>query len=385
MSARPRPVATEPLRVSIWCEQLFQTAPGGIGTYVQALLARLPDLGVELEPMVAWHTRGDLRRAGLPRAHRVRAPRSILHWGWALWGRPNVRMSGDLVHAPSLAFPPAPGAALVVTVHDLFFRSHPELYPPRGVRFHERSLERLSQADLVICPSNATAEQLSLAQRAVPRERLRVVPMGTDLAAPGGETIDRVLAQLRLERPYVLWVGTVEPRKNLGGALRGFAHMLRSIPAGHRPRLCLAGPRGWEMKGPGELIREAGLDDDAVLWLGNQPRSHLAALYAGAEAFLFPSLAEGFGLPVLEAMACGTPVVTSRGTALSEIAGDAAILCDPTDPDSIGDALARVLEDVDLADALRRRGREQASRFTWERTARDTAACYAAALESTKP
>jgi len=127
------------------------------------------------------------------------------------------------------------------------------------------------------------------------------------------------------------------------------------------------------------------LDDGAVLGLGNQPRSHLAALYAGAEAFLFPSLAEGFGLPVLEAMACGTPVVTSRGTALSEVAGDAAILCDPTDPDSIGDALARVLEDVDLADALRRRGRDRASRFTWERTARDTAACYAAALESTKP
>jgi glycosyltransferase involved in cell wall biosynthesis len=108
------------------------------------------------------------------------------------------------------------------------------------------------------------------------------------------------------------------------------------------------------------------------------PRDELAALYAGAEAFLFPSLAEGFGLPVLEAMACGTPVVTSDRSALPEVAGDAALLCDPTDHISIGEALSRVLRDRDLAARLRRAGLDRASGYTWDRMARETATLYRA-------
>src|SRR5207253_8261841 len=107
-------------------------------------------------------------------------------------------------------------------------------------------------------------------------------------------------------------------------------------------------------------------------------RTSLVALYAGAEAFLFPSLAEGFGLPVLEAMACGTPVVTSDRSSLPEVAGDAAVLCDPTDPESIGEALSSVLRDPDLAVRLGRSGLERAARYTWERRARETASLYRA-------
>jgi glycosyltransferase involved in cell wall biosynthesis len=365
---------TAPLAATLICEQLLQPVPGGIGTYVQALLSTLPGQGVTVRSVVAWHRRDHLREAGLDKAQRLLVPRQVLYRAWAGGAGPAAPRGTRLVHAPSLAFPPRDGRPLVVTVHDVLFRTYPNLYPLRAVRFHERALARLPEADLVICPSRATADAVLEAQSGT--TRVEVVPMGTDLSPPDPQVVDRVLGARGVNRPYVLWAGTLEPRKNLERTVQGFARAASAgLPAGDPLTLCLVGPRGWSRGGPQELL--AGRRD-RVRWLGPVSRQELAAFYAGAEAFLFPSLAEGFGLPVLEAMACGTPVVTSDRSALPEVAGDAAVLCDPTDAESIGKALATVLRDPGLAERLSRSGLERARHYTWGRTARETASLYRA-------
>jgi glycosyltransferase involved in cell wall biosynthesis len=277
------------------------------------------------------------------------------------------------VHAPSLAFPKRDGRPLVVTVHDVLFRDHPDMFTSRGVRYHEARLGRITEADAVIVPSEASAEAVREASEGI--RSVRVIPQGTDLRPPPDDQRDTVLERLRVERPYVLWAGTVEPRKNPEGVVRGFVRAVQSGVPQDDLNLYLAGPPGWWRGEVGEFLEEVGMTD-RVRRIGLQPRETLAALYAGAEAFVFPSFGEGFGLPVLEAMACGTPVVTSNRSSLPEVAGSAALLCDPDDEGSIGEALAKVLRDDDLAGDLRRLGRERAATFTWDRTARETVECY---------
>ena len=176
--------------------------------------------------------------------------------------------------------------------------------------------------------------------------------------------------RLGLTRPYVLFVGTIEPRKNLGGLIGAVARL-----AGREVDLVVVGPDGWNEDLDARL---GGLDGTGigVHRLGFQPPDALPALYAGAAAFCYPSLSEGFGMPVLDAMAHGAPVVTSLGTATAEVAGDAGLLVDPHDVAAIGDALARVLDDPALADGLRERGRIRAADYTWDRTADLTARAY---------
>jgi glycosyltransferase involved in cell wall biosynthesis len=366
-----------PLMVGLFCEQLFQPVPGGIGTYVRALLATLPGQGVDVRPVVAWHGRGAVGEARLDTARRLPLPRQVLYRSWARGHGPPFPSGSHLIHAPSLAFPPHDARPLVVTVHDVLFRTHPDAYPARGARFHERELARLPQADLVICPSRTTADAV---REVHPSLRIEVVPLGTDMAAPPPAEIERVLDRRGLRRPYVLWAGTLEPRKNLERTLQGFAIAEGGARGGLDVHLYLVGPRGWLRGETQELL--AGRED-GVRWLGPVARDELTALYAGAEAFVFPSLAEGFGLPVLEAMACGTPVITSDRSALPEVAGEAAVLCDPADAQSIGDALARVLGDGGLAQRLSRAGLERATQYTWDRTARSTAALYRALVAET--
>jgi glycosyltransferase involved in cell wall biosynthesis len=361
---------SSPLDAGLVCEQLLQPIPGGIGTYVRALLTSLPKQGVRVSPIVAWHRDGALGAAGLEGAHRLPLPRLALYRAWAAGLGPSAPGRSQLVHAPSLAFPPRDDRPLVVTVHDVLFRTHPDLYPARAARFHERALRRLSLADIAICPSRATADDVG---RVHPVLRVEVVPMGTDMTPPDPDVVERVLSMRGVRRPYVLWASTLEPRKNIERTIQGFALATEGEGGLSAVDLCLVGPRGWLRGRPAELL--AGRED-RVRWLGPISRDDLAALYAGAEAFLFPSLAEGFGLPVLEAMACGTPVITSDRSSLPEVARDAAALCDPTDPSSIAEALGAVLRDPVVAGKLRHLGLERAARFTWDRTARETASLY---------
>jgi glycosyltransferase involved in cell wall biosynthesis len=199
-------------------------------------------------------------------------------------------------------------------------------------------------------------------------DRLRLVPWGVRSRPAEAHDVDRVRRLHGLRRPYVLFTGTIEPRKNLGALVAGFAALGRSDVD-----LVVVGPDGWN-EDLGARIEPLG---DRVHRLGFVPRPDLEALLAGAEVFCYPSLREGFGLPVLEAMAQGTAVVTSAGTATEEVAGDAALLVDPTDTATITEALGRLLDDPDLADELGRRGTKRAAELTWQRTAELTAAAYA--------
>jgi len=221
----------------------------------------------------------------------------------------------------------------------------------------------LRRAAALPCISDATRADLV---RLVPKARGKdsVIPLAADaafgvpVAAPGHPS---------LEAPYVLAVGTLEPRKNLERLIAAWSQLSETDRRGHV--LALVGPTGWDAA----PILAAARDQGARL-LGRVSEEELRALYAGAGAFAYPSLYEGFGLPVLEAMAAGAPVLTSSVSSLPEVAGDAALLVDPQDPHAIADGLRRLLGDGALAEELRTRGRARAAEFSWERTARETLA-----------
>jgi glycosyltransferase involved in cell wall biosynthesis len=252
----------------------------------------------------------------------------------------------------------------VLTVHDLVAFERPQWALGSAGRIERATAApALWRAAAVACDSEAT--RIDLVRR-FPRaaRKATTVPLGADpafaepVAAPGHPSLDA---------PYVLAVGTLEPRKNLEALIRAWLALDPSV-RGDR-LLALVGPRGWDDAPILAAARDAG-----ARLLGRVSEDELRALYAGAAAFAYPSRYEGFGLPVLEAMTAGAPVVTSNVSSLPEVAGDAALLVDPQDTAAIAAALTRILTDPGLAEDLRARGRVQAARFTWERTARETLA-----------
>ena len=362
--------------MAVTVEQCWHQVPGGTATSVLGLLGALrrrPD--VELLGVSARHREPAPEPFRPPlEVHQLPLPRLALYEAWhALRWPPVERATGpvDVVHATAVAVPPT-RAPLVVTIHDLAFLADPTQATRHGNRFFRRGLELARRhARLVLVPSEATAGECRGA--GFDPASIRVIPWGVDAGAAAAVAVDEARLIHGLTRPYVLFVGTVEPRKNLAGVIGAMATL-----AGREVDLVLVGPTGWNEDLDARL---AQLDGTAVAVhrLGFQPPDALPALYAGCAAFCFPSLREGFGLPVLEAMAHGAPVVTSRGTATAEVAGDAALLVDPRDHVAIGAALANLLDDPSLAEDLRARGRRRARTYTWDRTAELTAAAYAEA------
>jgi glycosyltransferase involved in cell wall biosynthesis len=299
-------------------------------------------------------------------------PRLALYESWHWLRRPKVeRATGavDVIHATGMAMPP-PSAPIVATVHDLAFTRDPSQFTRRGVAFFRRAISLARRdATLVICPSQATLDGC-VAQGFDPA-RLRLVPWGIAVTPADERSVAGIRARFGLPGRYVLWTGTIEPRKNLPVLLDAFARLGRDDVT-----LVLVGPRGWNED------LEARLDrlGRRVVALGFVDPDALRALYAGAEVFCYPSIEEGFGLPVLEAMAQATPVVTSSGTATAEVADDAGVLVDPADVAGLADALSKLLDDEQERARLGGAGQRRASeRFTWEATATALAAVYAEA------
>jgi glycosyltransferase involved in cell wall biosynthesis len=257
----------------------------------------------------------------------------------------------------------------VVTVHDLSFRADPHLHPPARVAWMERRLPgTLRQARRFVAVSDFTKAEM-VARLGVAAARIDVVPLGlsADFHPVDAAAAAPVLAHFGLvDRGYVLAVSTLEPRKNFDRLLA--AHGLLPTPLRMRFPLVIAGGRGW-----GNTLDMAAtarhVADGTLRLPGYVGDDDLAPLYARAAVVAYPSLYEGFGLPVLEAMACGTPLVVSNDSAVAETAGDAALLVDPRDPAAIAEGLRRVLEDAALADELRTRGLARAAGFTWDRMA----------------
>jgi glycosyltransferase involved in cell wall biosynthesis len=263
-------------------------------------------------------------------------------------------------------------------VHDLVPLRLPALVPARH-RWAVRCLlgGALRRARRVIAVSETTRAEL-LARYRLPAARIAVVPeaAGAEFAPPASRVLATARARYGLTRPYVLFVGFLEPKKNLATLLEAVARLERRGAWGPTELLIVGAP-GWGLD-PVPRVRALGLDG-TVRFLGPAPDADLPALYAGALAFAFPSLWEGFGLPVLEAMAAGAPVVASNRGALPEITAGAAILADP-EPEPFAEALGRLLGDPALRERLRAAGLLRAAEFSWERTARETLAVYRAAV-----
>ena len=386
-------------RVGVVAEQLFAPVPGGIGRYVRALVRHLEPRAAVAGGAVRWvvarHTAEEVVAAHLPQAgtRRLALPGRLTTRAWVELRRPRLPADLldelDLVHATSAAVPPARGRPLVATVHDVAFRHFPEAYPRGGRRFHERATWiAVREAARVLVPSAATARDLADLYGLEP-DRVTVTPLA---AEPPPGPLDLVPARRLLERlgvrgPFLLGVGTLEPRKNLARLLAAFAEASAELPEHH---LVVVGPSGWGKSlplGKSGAPGNSGAPGDgrgpgasrapvrAVL-AGPVDEITLQGLYAIADGLAYPSLYEGFGLPVLEAMAHGTPVLTSDRSSLPEVAGDAALLVDPVEVSAIAKGLVELVGDGELRERLAAAGPRRAAAFSWPATAAATWAAY---------
>lgn len=347
----------------------------GIDRYLRGLLSALPEalgddnLTVFSEPgVIDPEGRFELRLA--PSFTRNRA----LRVAWEQTGLPRAikQEKLDLFHGAAFALPsrlPVPG---VVTIHDLAFWRWPDQVPKRrGVYLARAVVAATKKAARVIAVSEATKADVAELLHVDP-ERIDVTPLGVDTRfrrAPG-EAIVAFRRRHELEHPFILAVGTREPRKNLPALVRAFASIADSVPHD----LIHAGGAGWLTDELDVAVAEANLGG-RVRFLDYVPHDELPLWYSAADCFVMPSLYEGFGLPLLEAMACGAPCIATNRSSLPEVAGDAALLCEPDD-DAIATALSDVLHDGELRLRLHEAGPPRAAEFTWQRTAELTAASY---------
>lgn len=365
------------LRVAVTLEQCWHDVPGGVArSALDTVAALLAHTDLDLVGVAARH-HGPPPAPWVPPipVAQLPLPRLALYESWHRLRRPRVeRATGsvDVVHVTGMAMPP-PSAPLVVTVHDLAFLDDPTLFTRRGVSFFTRAIDLARRdATLVTCPSQATLDDCLA--HGFDADRLRLVPWGVRPAAVDDADLARVRAAHRLERPFVLWTGTIEPRKNVPVLLDAFGRLDRDDV-----ELVLAGPEGWNEDLAALEARARG----RVRRLGFVPAGDLPALYAAATVFAYPSRKEGFGLPVLEALAQGTPVVTSAGTATAEVLGPDGVAGRAVpvgDAAALAAALAGYLDDPAARAAAGAAARARAGGYGWARTAASFEAVYREAV-----
>jgi glycosyltransferase involved in cell wall biosynthesis len=350
------------VRLAIVLEQCLAPVPGGTGRYsreVAAALARTAAPGDEVVGVVAWHR--DTRAAQVDgvRLQRLPLPRRALVAAWERGVGPAP--AADVVLAPTPLWPGRRTPASVVVVHDAVPWTHPQTLTPRGVAWHRRAVAAAARtAALVVVPTQAVAAELA---RHVALRDVLVVGEGVTAALDLPADADSRAAALGLPDRYLLTVATLEPRKGLDVLLAA----LGTPCAPDLPLLC-AGQPGWGDQDPVALAAAAGLAPDRVRLLGRVSDPDLAVLLARATALVVPSRAEGFGLPLLEAMAVGTPVVTSDAPALVEVGGGAARVS-ALDPSALARALAEVARDEALRARMAAAGRVRAGAYSWDSAA----------------
>ena len=349
---------------------------GGIPRYTAQLSAALAAEMPADQLLLLEHRRATKPLLTAPNVRTVRCW-TPPHNRWEQWALPLelLRVQADLLHSPDFIPPLRRRIPAVITVHDLAFLHYPEILDDAAKRYYGQIGAAVRSADAIIAVSESTRHDLQELLN-VPGDRITVVPEAASPnfrpldIAPGEElTINGVPLTAG---SFALFVGTIEPRKNLETLLRALARQ----PNGHEaPELVIAGPRGW-LDGPVfELIRDLKLGERVRL-IGGVGQEELVWLYNACRFYVHPELYSGFGLPVLEAMQAGAPVVASDTPALVELVGDAGLLLPATDVEQWADSIARLARDEELCGVLRARGRARAAAYTWERTARETHMVY---------
>lgn len=284
------------------------------------------------------------------------------------------RLNPDITHFTNYLGPAVGARRYVVSVHDMSLTLTPQHHTFRKRALTASLVPRIArQSRLVLVPSEATRGDV-VSGLGLPPSKVSVIPYAAaEMFAP----VDTPPSDPRLKDPYFVFVGTIEPRKNLIRLLDAFAGFAREVP---RVRLVLAGQRGWKCE---EIYARAAAPDvsSRVMFLNYVPEAELPALYSHALACVYPSSFEGFGFPVLEAMACGTPVLTSSTTSLGELGRDAAWLVDPEDTDAIRKGLVALATNETLRHDLRQRGLARAQSYSWAETGRRTLEAYRTALD----
>lgn len=354
--------------------------PTGVGRFVANLLAGLSALDGHNEYRLYGDRRvdGRLVESRALRHRYVALPFLPSSFGWmhvrllpAL-----LRHPVDVFHFPFHTIPLIRNWKTVVSINDITYEVHPEWYPVRGV-LGMRLLSRYAarRADRILTCSHATRRDI-VRYYGVPEERVRVTYYGVDrrfMRIEDSPAIQKVrAAYARPGEKMILYVGSIHRRRNIDRLLRAFRQVRERIGDG---RLVLVGKVEYVGQDLGALARDLGIEGH-VVFADYIRDEDLVLLYNAADLFIFPSSYEGFGLPVLEAMACGTPVITAGNSSLAEIAGEAAILIDPHDIDEMAEAMCDILTDGRLRDELRVKGLAQASTFSWERTTRETLQAY---------
>lgn len=347
----------------------------GVSRYIERLVAAMPE-AMSDAALLVYAGRGIALPSGVTgKFAPIPMERPAVRIAWERAALPLLARANrlDLFHGTVNTLPPRLSCPAVVTVHDLAFLRWPEQVPVSRHRYLSAAVpDAVRRAARVIAVSEATKRDL-VELLGVAGEKIAVTPLGVEerFSPPAAEALGAFRERKGLDRPFILTVCTLEPRKNLPRLLEAFARLRSELPH----QLVIVGPEGWRTGALRETLAGLRLDDRLRL-TGFVPDDELPLWYAAADLFAFPSLYEGFGLPVLEAMACGTPVVTSKASSMPEVAGDAAVYVDPESVEAIAEGIRVIARDAALRDRAARAGADRSRGYTWQRTARLTAEVY---------
>ena len=360
----------------------------GVGTYTYELLKHLLLEAGRAGPAFSGFASGmgglDLRELAGPASpgfegiRRLRVPTRLLYKLWSATGRPRVDdlLGGvDVYHATNYFLPPVRRARRIATFYDLAFLRAPDLCSPKIVGPFAKGVPRFArEADAILtCSESSKRDIAELCGVAPEKVTVAYGAVGEDVRpVPRDEAAALVKREYGIDGPYVLFVSTIEPRKNVGGLIRAFAEVAKEFPH----TLVLAGGAGWNVDGVEGMAETLGLGDRVRFTGYVREGRHLPALYSAADVFVLPSFYEGFGLPVLEAMTCGCPVITANNSSLPEVGGDAAVYVEAGEVDDIARALCEVLGDEAKRRSMAERGVAQARRFSWASSARTVLDLY---------
>lgn len=355
----------------------------GIGRYTRSLIRALAESD-NVNPYTLYVPRDALyleEAREFPKNFRITSAPLNERYMVAMWHRAQIPLpvelvtgAADIFYSPDFVLPPTRARKKILTVHDLSFKRVPATAVPKLKWYLEGAVPRaVARADLIFADSNATRNDL-IELYDTPPDRVQTLYSGYDARfhpVTDETELARVRAAYRLEKPFLLHVGMVEPRKNLVRLIEAFSQLRQK----HELELVIAGGRGWMYDEIYAAPEKFGVSD-AVHFIGFVPDADLPALYSLAEMVVYPSLYEGFGLPVLEAMACGAAVVTSNNSSLPEVAGDAALMVDARDSEAIAWAISRFLDDHQWRGIMQGKALKQAKRFSWDKSAEQLRAAF---------